>query len=100
MSNIDKEVLVGFEAISAKDGGVGQVEQERTLTNAPLSDQGDALTVNQQRQDLASFGLAAKEIGSVSNRPTMEKRVLKRYDPRSFCGRRSIEVGLLYLFIS
>jgi hypothetical protein len=54
---------------------VGDVEKKRGLANTPLPDQGNALSIAEQRQSLAHLVLAAKEVSTVADRTTVKKRV-------------------------
>ncbi len=73
--NADKEVLFGSEPVLSENLRIGEVEKERGFTNAPLPNQGDTLPIAEQRQNLAHFVLATKEIGPVADRTTVEEGV-------------------------
>ena len=77
----DEEGLGRIQAKRFAHRGVAQMQQERTLADAPRPDERYALAVAQQAQHLAQFGRAADEILDTPDGPTMKERIIYTHIP-------------------
>lgn len=57
-------------------GGAGEVEEEGAFADAAGADEGDALAVTEEAEDLVDFGGTAVEICGVADGATMVERVV------------------------
>ena len=71
----DKEMLTSVHAMRLKDDRIGDVEQERGLTNSSLANQGHILAIAQQAETPTDVVSAPAEVLSLTDGAAMEERI-------------------------
>jgi hypothetical protein len=72
---VDEEMLIPVQAMRLKDDRIGDVEQERGLANASLTNQGHVLAIAQQAEALTNVVSTPAEVLSLTDGAAMEERI-------------------------